>query len=71
MLSPDDLVRVSLKGEYEDGFYIEALHDWNHGRCWAVPAWDEWGMPEFVGPFASFAEAYAVFQKTPLRVSRG
>jgi hypothetical protein len=46
-----DDVRVSNAGEYSDGFYIECLHDWNSGRFWAVPAWDEWGYADLEGPF--------------------
>jgi len=47
-------VRVSSIGDYEDGFYIEQFSYWNSDEPqWAVPAWDERGMPHFCGPFAS------------------
>lgn len=54
--------QVQINGEdYGSGrFVIEALSWWNSATGeldWAVPAWDERGLAELEGPFASRAEA--------------
>ncbi len=47
--------------DYGDGrVVIEAKSWWNNGeRDWAVPAWEEMGLGELAGDFASRKEAEA------------
>jgi len=49
-------LRVCDPAEYRGDVLIET--DWYEG--WAVAPWDEWGVPELCGPFASIEAAQAV-----------
>jgi len=51
-------LQVTNPDEYGVSHYaIESEEYGNHGLQWAVRCWDERGLPEIEGPFASYEEA--------------
>lgn len=54
--------RVSKAGDYSDGFMIEQYNSFYPGDGYAVPAWDEMGLAELCGPFATAEAAGAALR---------
>ena len=51
-------VRVN-EHDYNSGIVIEVwFYDY-----WAVPAWEEWSLPDLAGPFETIAEAQRVLDE--------
>lgn len=57
-------VRVNAT-DYDEGIVVERLGYFNQPDLWwAVPAWEEQGLPELAGPFSSTEEAEQVLADT-------
>lgn len=63
------MVKVQVNDtDYSDGRAVVEAKSWFDAKTgqyeWAVPAWEEMGLGELEGPFASRAEAQAALDAT-------